>query len=121
MIIQVNENNYVVGYATAGTMQGVVYNGEVTEHFLENSRYYKYENEELKFDEEKYNEDIAKQEEASAKYQEISELETWFVYYDKQVSEYERDVRLGQTYDKDLEELDKQAEINKARLKELES
>ncbi len=120
MKIKLNENNYVIGFATAGNISdSIEYNQEVSEHFYENSRYYYLENDSLIFDENKYNEDIQAQEEQAKLSAEKSELEAWFVYYDRQCMEYERDVRLGQAFDKDLNELDQQAEIKKARLKEL--
>lgn len=120
MTIQLNENNYVVGFSTANTMKGVEYNGEYSDFFLENSMYYKYENEELIFDEEKYNEEMARTEAIKAKNAEISEIKAWFVEYDMQVIQYMRSVALEEDFDKDIMELHTIAKEKAIRLKELE-
>lgn len=57
-------------------------------------------------------------------YDEINELESWFIFYDRQVAQYHRCQRLGIVYDNkygSIEELDDQAEIKSNRLKELRS
>lgn len=51
--------------------------------------------------------------------QELEELEKWFEEYDKQVIQYQRSLRLGIEFDKDINELDEQAVVNAARIKEL--
>lgn len=51
--------------------------------------------------------------------QEQQELLDWFEEYDKQVMQYQRCVRLGVEFDKDIVELDNQASINQARLREI--
>lgn len=50
---------------------------------------------------------------------ELGKLELWFAEYDKQTIQYQRSVRLGIEFDKDMAELDKQAVINAQRIKEL--
>lgn len=50
---------------------------------------------------------------------EISQLELWFNWYDEQTIQYQRSVRLGVEFDKDMAELDKQAVDNAKRIKEL--
>ena len=50
---------------------------------------------------------------------ELEELEKWFEEYDKQVIQYQRSVRLGVEFDKNIAELDKQAVTNANRIKEL--
>ncbi len=119
MIIQINNDNYVVGFSTANTMVGIEYNQEVNEHFYENARYYYLENNTLVFDENKYNEDISAQEATAKLYTEKKEIEAWFVDYDKQVIQYTRAIALGQEYDKDILELHNEAEIKAIRLKEI--
>lgn len=56
---------------------------------------------------------------------ELYNLEQWFAYYDRQVAEYSRCQRLGITYSNDdnltIEQLDKLAEQNKAKINELRS
>lgn len=51
--------------------------------------------------------------------QEIYEVESWFTWYDMQVMQYNRCIRLGVQFDKDINELDAQANTNAARLKQL--
>ena len=55
-------------------------------------------------------------------YDEINELESWFIFYDRQVSQYHRAERLKLPYDNrygTIEELDAQAEIKAQRIAEL--
>ena len=51
--------------------------------------------------------------------QEISKLLEWFEEYDRQVSQYNRCIRTGVGFDKDIIELDRQADINAKRITEL--
>ena len=51
--------------------------------------------------------------------EELRELEKWFEEYDKQVIQYQRSLRLGIEFDKNINELDEQAVVNAARIKEL--
>ena len=57
----------------------------------------------------------------SAAYTELMELEDWFMYYDKQTAQYQRCLRLGLEFDKDIVELDNQAVANANRINELRS
>jgi hypothetical protein len=51
---------------------------------------------------------------------EIEQLENWFNnYYRCQIEQYQRCVRLGIEFDKDIVELDTQAMKNQARIAEL--
>lgn len=71
--------------------------------------------ENLTFNVNKYNLRVNK-----VKYEkELIELDKWFKEYDNQAKQYERCKRLGIKFDKDMEELDKQAEINAKRTSEL--
>lgn len=49
---------------------------------------------------------------------ELQRLTEWFKYYDEKNSQYARETRYGES-SVPIEELDKQAEINKIRLREL--
>ena len=53
------------------------------------------------------------------KQNELNELLEWFVYYDNQVSQYSRSLRLGIAFDKNISELDNQAMLNAARISTL--
>lgn len=50
---------------------------------------------------------------------ELYDLVKWFDEYDLQVKQYNRCQRLGNEFDKDINELDRQATINQNRIKEL--
>lgn len=50
---------------------------------------------------------------------ELGNLEYWFEQYDKQVIQYQRSLRLGVEFDKDIAELDRLAVDNAKRIKEL--
>ena len=53
------------------------------------------------------------------KQQRIYEIRTWFEEYDNQVKQYERCVRLGIEFDKDIVELDNQAKAYQEELRTL--
>lgn len=50
---------------------------------------------------------------------ELAQLTAWFEEYDNQVKQYNRCQRMGITYDKDIDELDKQAKKNAERITEI--
>ena len=50
---------------------------------------------------------------------ELQELDQWFKWYDEQTIQYQRSLRLGIEFDKDIAELDKLAINNAKRIKEL--
>lgn len=51
--------------------------------------------------------------------EELLELNTWFEEYDNQVKQYQRCVRLGIEFDKDINELDNQAKSKQERIREI--
>ena len=50
---------------------------------------------------------------------ELHELLVWFEEYDNQVKQYQRCVRLEISYDRDIDELDRQAQKNQLRIAEI--
>ena len=50
---------------------------------------------------------------------EAYEISVWFTWYDTQVAQYTRCMRLGQEYDKDIDALDKEAAQKQLRLREI--
>lgn len=50
---------------------------------------------------------------------ELRQLELWFNEYDNQVKQYQRCIRLGVEFDKDINELDTQAQTNQLRIREI--
>lgn len=59
--------------------------------------------------------------EEELKEQRIAEIKTWFAEYDNQVKQYQRCVRLGLEFDKDIVELDNQAKVYQEELRELKN
>lgn len=55
----------------------------------------------------------------AATHDEIAELEKWFAEYDLQVAQYNRCVRLGMPFDKDIQALDEEATAKQLRIREL--
>ncbi len=62
---------------------------------------------------------LAEKEKVSSYKAELLGLEAWFKCYDEKTAQYTRHIRLYGTSDIDIAELDKQAEVNAARIKEL--
>lgn len=52
---------------------------------------------------------------------ELSELIAWFDEYDNQVKQYERCIRLGVEFDKDIQKLDNEATQKQLRIREIRS
>jgi hypothetical protein len=50
---------------------------------------------------------------------ELNELENWFKWYDEQTVQYQRAQRLGTIFNRNIEELDKQAVANAKRITEI--
>lgn len=50
----------------------------------------------------------------------LAEIKRWFEEYDNQVKQYERCVRLGIEFDKDIVKLDNQAKAYQEELRQLE-
>lgn len=72
-------------------------------------------NPDLSFSFEKYNDRKNKLELAV----EMAELHRWFDEYDNQVKQYQRCLRLGIDYDKNIAQLDTQAKTNQERIREI--
>ena len=51
--------------------------------------------------------------------EELAELMAWFEQYDRQVMEYQRCIRLGQAYDRDIDKLDQEAKEKQQRIRVL--
>lgn len=119
MKFYLDENNKITSYVTYCSNYDELdlpeYNGEVPENFEEECGFYYYNNGILTFDEELKNKVIAERNE----YNEIFKIEEWFRWYDNQCAQYGRAVRRGLPFDRDIEELDSEAELKAARLAEL--
>ena len=116
MKIKFDDNGNVLGFVELGGMAGAIeYNGDIPDDFRENCLFYKLENDILVKDEEA--EEAAMLEESNL--EELDELYEWFTWYDNQVAQYMRAIRLGEEFDKDISELDALAEQKQNRIREL--
>lgn len=117
MKIKTDQDGFVVGYVIVGDMDGAEeWNGEIPEGFsAEDSRYWRRDGDTLVFDQTR--KDQAEQ--AVAKQAELEELYAWFVWYDNQVMQYNRAVRLGEAFDRDMAEMDVEAKIKQAQIREI--
>ena len=116
MQLKLDDNNYVLGYAEIGGIDdGVDYTGPVPDDFQAHCNYYYLSDGALVLD-------AAKQSaaaEANALQAEMEELYGWFGWYDNQVQQYDRSVRMGEPFDEDIEELDAQAKQKQLRIREI--
>lgn len=116
MKIKFDENGYVIGYATLGGMEGAVeWTGPVPAGFEEDCSKFHLVDGALVPDEAR----IAAQEAKEAELLEIAEIEGWFNWYDNQCAQYQRCVRLGEEFDRDISELDALAKQKQNRIREL--
>lgn len=119
MKLTLNDQGYVVGFtsyaANYDELPGVEYTGEVPEDFAVSCRFYRYENGTLILDEAKQQEKAQKE----AARIELAEITAWFNWYDNQCMQYSRSVRLGETFDGDIAELDEQAQAHQFKIREI--
>lgn len=116
MNIKFDDNGNVLGFVELGGMDGAIeYNGDIPDDFRENCQFYRLVDGRLVKDEALE----ATVSEADSVEAELDELYAWFEWYDNQVAQYMRAVRLGETFDKDISELDALAEKKQNRIREL--
>ena len=116
MKIKFDDNGKVLGFVELGDMDGAIeWDGDIPYDFIDNCLFYKLENGILVKDEEA--EAAAMQLESNL--EELDELYEWFAWYDNQVSQYMRAIRLGEEFDKDISELDALAAQKQNRIREL--
>lgn len=116
MKIKFDENGYVTGYVTLGGMEGAVeWPGEVPEDFSQNCQHYRVVNGQLELDEERKAAAVAGEQAA----REMEQLLAWFDWYDGQICQYGRSVRLGESFDRDVAALDAQAREKQQRIRQL--
>ena len=116
MKIKFDESGKVLGFVELGGMDGAVeWDGDIPDGFRDNRLFYKLENDILV----KYEESEAAAMQLESNLEELDELYEWFTWYDNQVAQYMRAVRLGETFDKDISELDSLAEQKQNRIREL--
>lgn len=121
MKLFLDENNLVISYVTFSEnydeLEGIEYLDEVPEDFENNHVFYAYDNGKLVLQEElKNNREQARQEQ-----QELFDIEKWFTWYDVQCAQYVRSQRRKQKFNRDIEELDNEAEEKAKRLNFLRS
>lgn len=116
MKIKFDANKYVEGYVESPfDMDGAIeFFGEVPEDFsAETCRFYKLVDDELVLDSDKQTAHINK----LVLNGELSDLYTWFDWYDNQVAQYNRALRLGEPFDKDINILDAEAAQKQVRIR----
>lgn len=112
MKIQIDENGYIVGYATIGGVTDgidVDYDETVFKYGFE---FYRYDNGEIVFDEDKYNtynENENKKEELIRLEEQVNELNSFLTDYDNKSATYERCQKLNIPCDIDIETLTAEA------------
>ena len=118
MYIYYDENNYVTGYGSEQEERSieVISVPEEVDRHLGCYKFELVENQVRYYPDEKR---IAWMEQLWSSEREISNLNAWFKWYDEQTVQYQRSTRLGLEFDKNIDELDAQAVINAARIKEL--
>lgn len=113
MKIKVDEQGRVIGFVEVGGMDGAMeYTGAIPDDFLIHSRQYMLKNGQLVRNTEQITDLYALQEE-------LEEMYEWFYWYDNQVQQYSRSVRMGEEFDEDIEELDGQAKQKQLRIREI--
>ena len=114
MYIYLDDNGYVYGYGSEYEEKSVevaCVPSEVDE-FL---GCYKYEGGQYILDEERKAYILQLQ----AYEKELNSLEEWFKWYDQQNIQYQRSLRLGTEFNRNIEELDSQAIRNSKRINEI--
>lgn len=109
-ILEVN-NNKIIAYTTDLQEDKAIYEIDENIHITA----YDFINNELVLNIEKYD----NSEKRKNLRKELKDLYTWFQEYDLQNAQYNRVIRLGKDFDKDMHSLDLQAEQNAKRIKEL--
>ena len=113
-------NNYIIacnigdGELTDGKEFDI---DNVPDDFFENIGCYKVIDNELIYDEERQN-SLAR---IDGLQSELSQLYEWFTYYDTQIAQYNRCIRLNEVFDADIAALDAQAAKNQIRIREIRS
>ena len=116
MKIKFDDNGNVLGFVELGGMPGAVeYNYDIPDDFRDNCQFYRLVDGRHAKDEALE----AAVSEADSEDAELDELYAWFEWYDNQVSQYLRAIRLGEEFDKDISELDVLAEQKQNRIREL--
>lgn len=113
MYIYFDEKGYVYGYGSEYEENSfeVPFVPEEVDAFL---GCYKYENGEYILDENRKGYILQMQ----AYERELQSLDDWFKWYDEQTVQYQRAQRLGMSFNRNIEELDKQAVENAKRITE---
>ena len=119
MKLFLDKNNLVISYVTYcenyDELEAIEYLGEVPKDFENNHAFYAYNNGELILQEDLLNSRKTMEEESKEKV----EIETWFKWYDTQTIQYNRAQRLGKSFNRNINELDKEADQKAKRLSEL--
>lgn len=121
MKILLDENNYIIGYAVVGDiMDSLDVDFEEKDFNMLPCFLYRYEGKEIILDEGKkkrYEEYLTLVLDLESVKEQIREIGKWLMEYDEEYAKYERCIRLGISYDKDIDKLNEEAR-EKIQIKE---
>ena len=116
MYIYLDQAGYVYGYGSEyedGSVEVAAIPEEVDAYLGA----YRYENGNYYLDSERKNSLIYQRQLST----ELTELNRWFDWYDEQCIQYQRAQRMGQDFDRDIEEMDRKASENAQRIRQIET
>lgn len=117
MYLYVDENDYVYGYGSENEPGSVPWQAVLPDDVSRYLGCYRFNNGDFLLDENR-KEFLINKEMAESEY---NGLNAWFIWYDQQCAQYNRCLRLGIEFNKDMTELDTQAAENQARMAELKN
>lgn len=113
MKVLLDENNYIIGYAVVGDIvDSLDVDFEEKDFNMLPCFLYKYDGKEIILDEEKkkrYDEYLTLVLDLESIKEQIREIEKWMMEYEEEYAKYERCIRLGLSYDKDIDKLNEEA------------
>lgn len=115
LYIYLDKDDYLIGYGGEPAGDRCVEVESVPEEVTFHMECYRYVDGEFVLDEDR----LRAVQAAITAERELRPVIAWFDWYDEQCIQYQRCQRLGVKFDKDIAELDAQANENAARVKEL--
>lgn len=119
LYLQINEAGYITGWASMGRIENGIEVDASLEDSLDASLMgcQKYVDGKIITDSDL----ITVKETKESAAIEIAEIKEWFSWYDNQVCQYQRAIRLGLEFDKNIDELDAEAVKKQERIRELQT
>ena len=117
MKIKTDDSGRVLGYVTIGGLYGAEeYTGELPTDFEKHPTDYRLIGSRLVLDENAK----ADREEKKAAHEQMQAIKEWFAWYDVQIAQYMRSIRMGEEWDGDIAHLDNIAKDYQTQLRALE-